>query len=150
MKKIIALRGAGGTGKTSTIRLLHNILLANGYERIYSTFEIKKDFLAVFSKGGKRIGVSSSGDTYDIVKENLDYLISQDCSYCICACHTTDRKRGGIKRGTNTAIDSFIDYDKEYVDKVYEEDEQKQAEVNQNDAERLLRKLDSLCLMPLV
>lgn len=153
MKKIIALRGAGSTGKTSTIRLLYNMLLANGYEYIYSTFENegrKKDFLAVFIKDGKKIGISSMGDLHDIVKDNLENLITQDCIYCVCACRTSDRKKGGIIRGTNAAIDSFVNFAKEYVDKTIEKETGKRAEVNQNDAERLFWKLDSLCLMPLV
>ena len=142
---IIALRGTSRRGKTHTIGMLRNILLQRGYQLIEDTFEkVEKDFISIFTKDDKLIGISSSGDLYEIVKSNLDYLISRGCTSCICACHTRDNERRGIIRGTNAAINSFVDFDREFVDKTIENDEDKQDNVNQADAVILFTKLDSL------
>lgn len=142
---IIALRGTSRRGKTSTIGMLRNILVHRGYQLIEDTFEkVERDFISIFTKGDKLIGISSSGDLYDIVKRNLDYLISRGCTYCVCACHTRDNEINGIILGTNAAINSFVDFDREFVDKTIEKDKAKQDDVNQADALILFTKLNSL------
>jgi len=79
MKKIFALRGKGNSGKTATIRILHDLLLKNGFQLINSNFSINGwDFYSIFQKNNKLIGITSSGDTFDLVFNNLDNLINSD------------------------------------------------------------------------
>lgn len=55
MSRIIALKGRGNSGKTTTISLLPNILLANGYSRVAGMFQQHgSDFLGVFENGKQR------------------------------------------------------------------------------------------------
>jgi hypothetical protein len=104
MKKIIALRGIGDSGKTTTIWVLREILPARGYPRVPGSFvDHGKDFSEVFDWNGVLVGVTSAGDSYDLVQGRLQELIDQGCQILICACRSFDR--GG--HGTNAAINTF-------------------------------------------
>ena len=137
---IIALRGIGGSGKSTTIRLLHNTLLQNNYELVSHPINNTGDFSAIFTKNGKIIGITSSGDTYDKVKSKLDALINAQCIYCVCVCRTFDR----AGHGTNAAIDSFTNFEKEYIEKTFENVVDQQSVVNQNDAQVIFNRLQEL------
>ena len=144
--KIFALRGKGDTGKSTTIRILHSILLDNGYSLVETNLPpVRGDFRSVFSKNNVLIGITSSGDTFDLVYDNLDYLIRFGCTICVCACRTYDR----TYHGTNAAIDEFNNYEKEYIDKNFTErnaSEAQQLLVNQNDAQRVFLSLNALVM----
>ena len=135
MNTIIALRGRGNSGKSSTIRLLYNLLLLNRYQLISSNFNATGgDYIAVFSKNGKLIGVTSSGDTYDLVHDRLEELVNSNCNICVCACRTFDR----IPPGTNAAIIEFTNYTNQFVEKTVDDSDATQATTNMNDARNLL------------
>lgn len=112
MNRILALRGRAGSGKTTTIRLLHRMMERNGFTLIATTYsETGGDFRTVFERDGLRIGVSSRGDTFDDVRNDLNWLMKQRCTILVCACRTSDRPNGrGITRGSNAAIDGFTDF----------------------------------------
>lgn len=139
---IIALRGKGNTGKSTTIRLLHGVLIQNGYQVVSTTFNPQGgDFRTLFSKNGKLIGITSSGDTYDLVHDNLHALINAGCTICVCACRTFDR--GG--HGTNAAIDTFLPtYQKQYSDKTIAATPGQEQGANQNDCQTLFETVDAL------
>jgi hypothetical protein len=72
---ILALKGKGGSGKSTTIRLLRELLIDRGY----SSFETycnpeTYDFVDILSNGTHTIGLTSSGDTYDILDRMLNIL----------------------------------------------------------------------------
>ena len=107
MNTIIALRGKGNSGKSTTIRLLYDILLQDGFQLIQSNFQIEGgDFIAVYSKMSNLIGITSSGDTYDLVYDHLQNLLNSNCNICVSACRTFDR----IPPGTNAAIIEFKNF----------------------------------------
>lgn len=100
MKKIIALKGKGNVGKSTTIRdELYPLMLENGFEKIQSIGEPNTDIYAILEKDNIRYGITSSGDTYDHVINNLTDLNNEGCQIMVCACRT----RGG----THTALKSF-------------------------------------------
>lgn len=141
MKTIIALRGKGNSGKSTTIRILHDLILSNGYQQISSNFRGDGgDFTAIFSKKGKLIGVTSSGDTYDLVHDHLQELVSSDCDICVCACRTFDR----IPPGTNAAIIEFTNYRNQFVEKTLDNNTATQRQTNMNDASTLLLRIDEM------
>lgn len=141
MNTIIALRGRGNSGKSSTIRMLYDLLLQNRYGLISSNFNATGgDYLAVFSKNGKFIGVTSSGDTYDLVHDNLEVLVNSNCTICVCACRTYDR----IPPGTNAAIIEFTNYSNLFVDKTVDGNEATQAATNRADAINLFTIIDGM------
>lgn len=132
MKKIIALRGRASSGKTSTIRLLPAFLLANGYSLIDGSMPppTKGDFSAIFEKGEMKIGVTSAGDSHDLVHIPLKHFVDKGCDVCVCACRTCDRG----PRGTNLAVNSFPSYPPQFVDKTIAPSQPQEPVVNQADA----------------
>lgn len=113
-KTIIALKGKGGCGKTTTIGKLHLLLIEKGFDLLETNFSVagaNRDFHSIFIVNGIRIGISSKGDSYDDVKGDLNWLIKEKCPLLICACRTFDRKnKKGEVKGSNYAIDSYAEY----------------------------------------
>ena len=139
---IIALKGKGNSGKSTTIRLLHDLLIADDYEVVNTNFEsLGGDFRTVFSKNGKIIGITSSGDTFDLVRNNLKILVDLECNICVCACRSYDRS----DHGTNAAIDTFLPtYKKQYVDKTITTISAQQSIANEKDCQILFQAVEGL------
>lgn len=136
--KIIALQGRGNSGKTTTIKMLPDILLANGFKQVPNKMKnYGGDFLNIFQDGNKKIGITSSGDTFDLVKKRLNDLIIENCDVCICACRTADR----IPPGTIAATKNFPNYTTEYVAKSYANGTTGQLQANQDDSQVLFSRI---------
>lgn len=133
MPTIIALRGIGNTGKSSTIRILYDLLLENGFQQV-NYIDYGRDFSAIFSNNGQLIGITSSGDTYDLVHGRLQDLVNENCSICVCACRTYDR----VPPGTNAAILEFENYENQFVEKTIDYNDATQAATNTENAQQLL------------
>jgi len=141
MKTIIALRGKGNSGKSETIRILHNLLDNNDYELVRTNLENNTgDFVSIFRKNKIFIGITSSGDLYDYVHDRLEELINDGCKICVCACRSYDR----VPPGTNAAVTEFPGYTPQFVEKTYDDSENTQEETNQNDANILFEVIHSL------
>ncbi|GAA0894124.1 hypothetical protein GCM10009122_38040 [Fulvivirga kasyanovii] len=141
MGTIVALRGRASSGKTSAIRILYELLLQNGFQLVRGNFrDSGGDFLAVFSKQDKLLGVTSSGDTYDLVHDRLEELTSDNCLLCICACRTFDR----VPPGTNAAIREFVNYENRFIDKMIDTNEVSKTSTNEQDAQNLLSVINDL------
>lgn len=138
MNTIIALRGAGETGKSTTIGKLRDLLTQHGYRETWYV-PAGGDFLAVFTKEGKKIGVTSSGDTYDLVADRLTDMVNDGCEICVCACRSYDRGRG-----TNTAIAEFTNYRHQFVQKTVDRNPATQDRTNDTDAQRLFSTVDGM------
>jgi hypothetical protein len=135
MKTIIALRGRGNSGKSETIRILHSLLLQNNYQQVRSNFTpAGGDFLTVFTKKEILIGITSSGDTYDLVHDRLQELVTSNCSICVCACRTYDR----VQPGTNAAVLEFKNYVNQFVEKTIDNNVTTRLNTNTSDAQNLL------------
>ena len=106
--KIIVVKGNPNSGKTSSIRLVYDILLYLGAEidiaRKYGKIHI--DFDTELLYNGKRIAISSAGD----VLKNMHSTISkhQDCDILIMA--SRNFKQSSLEN-------VFSGYDVEYIDK---------------------------------
>ncbi len=143
MKKIIALRGKGNSGKSSTLRILHDLLEDDkGFKKVWSKKKEKPmDFDAVFLKKDILIGITSRGDTYNYVHKHLQILVDNKCIICVCACRTVDRK----EPGTIAAIKEFKDYQHQFEDKIFNENYTKLHDTtNKNDAQKLHSILNNL------
>lgn len=130
MGRIIALQGRANSGKSTTIHLLPAILLAHGYSRVAGMYQNHGgDFLDVFENGKQRVGVTSSGDTHDLVRDRLTDLVNAKCDVCVCACRTFG--------GTHTAIDNFTGYTPQYVQKNYAATPAQELAINTVDVNNL-------------
>ena len=136
--KIIALQGRGDSGKTTTINLLPSILISNGFRQVPNKYQNHGgDFLDIYDDGNKKVGITSSGDTYDLVNDKLTDLVNEKCDVCICACRTADRK----PPGTIAATKKFPGYTNEYVAKTYATGSSGQLTTNQKDAQTLFNRI---------
>lgn len=89
MRKLIVLKGAGDTGKTTKINTLANWII-NTYS-IPNTIglypgNLLKNTFGILTIKNLRIGINSSGDTLACVKKIEK--IEKDCDIIICCCRT--------------------------------------------------------------
>lgn len=143
-KNIIALKGKGSCGKTTSIGYLHQDLLSK-YTSIETTFsKVGSDFISVFDINGEKVGISSKGDTYDDVMGDLKKLISKGCEFLICACRTYDRKNSqGVVKGSNTAIDKLTEFEPIRIPKTIAGNASEREGCNKKDANRLLQEINN-------
>lgn len=105
---LLALKGKYESGKTTTIRLFYHTLMEKGFKLeklLHGNPENpneKGDFAAILIRGDTRIGITSVGDTFDLLAGRLAELHDHKCNIYICACRSFDRGRG-----TNAAIAEF-------------------------------------------
>ncbi len=72
--KLIVLRGNPNQGKTTTLRLVYDILLYLGAQIVVPRSQGRNtdDFKTVLDYGGKRVAISSAGDLLYDVGEKID------------------------------------------------------------------------------
>ncbi|MEZ4889807.1 MAG: hypothetical protein R2779_04340 [Crocinitomicaceae bacterium] len=105
--RIIALRGRGFIGKTTTIVELADELINSGWNRVWRTMHGNGiDIVDLYSNNeGILLGVASAGDNYNEVAPALQRLVTSGATVMICACRTKDMPNAkGEIRGTHTAM----------------------------------------------
>lgn len=136
MSVILALRGRGNSGKTTTIEILHEIMIRNGYIQVPDRYRARVDFIDILSKKGKLIGITSSGDTFVRVSQRLEELTGENCNIIICACRT----RGG-------SLDALVQYEDQeirLIPKTIIRQRSRHETTNVADALRLLTMIEEL------
>jgi len=142
MNTIIGLRGKGGSGKTTRIGKLFELLKINGYEIESSSFvAIGTDFKAILFRNDIKIGISSLGDSYDLVFNALKELMDSGCTICVCACRSYDRLK---KPGTNAAITQFTNYKHKFIEKTIANNTPTIDEASSRDADVLFAEIEKL------
>jgi hypothetical protein len=139
-KNIIALRGRGGSGKTTTMNLLRGQLLALGaVEEFYlgGLGHQGRDFYGVYHIWGILIGITSEGDFYRVVASRLLFLVEKDCTAIVCTCRTRDVKRPG----TNEAVREVKGYKKALFGKTYRQKGVSEQDANLGDTRLILSRL---------
>ena len=120
MTRIIALRGRGFVGKTTTIIQLADGLGNFGWNREWRVFHGNRiDIIDLYrNDNGILLGVASAGDNYDEVASALFRLVNAGASIMICACRTRDMPNAdGEIRGTHAAMRE-ITQDITFVNKI--------------------------------
>ena len=125
MKKIvIALRGRGNLGKSSSIKEAYN-LLKQGFLINSITHEILgADIRAVLTIGNIKIGIESQGDPSSRLPASLKLFRELGCKIIICATRT--------KGATVDAVEALkhAAYEVTFLDKVGEQDDSKHITAN--------------------
>ncbi len=85
--KVIALYGAGGTGKTTTLNLLNNLINPD------NPITDGKDHRRTFTYKGKTISITTPGDGEEHIQDNIDYAQNNNCDFLV----TASRTRGAGK-----------------------------------------------------
>jgi hypothetical protein len=88
MKKVIALSGKYNTGKTSTLRKVHEDLLKLSSESIDKLKDGGADIYEVFLIEGVKVGIETQGDPSSRLPESLDKFVKHECKIIICACRS--------------------------------------------------------------
>jgi hypothetical protein len=145
MKRVIALRGIGNTGKSSTLRMLYELLVTD-YALSSNRINVRVEGLlnqsntsVIVSVNGVRIGIDSLGDRPDILAARLRELEFNACAIIVCASRTA-------KQFTTVVADlERSGYEIEWIDK-YKEGKTKTdwAAINRRVAEDILSKIEDL------
>jgi esterase/lipase superfamily enzyme len=140
--KAIALKGRGDSGKSTTLAQLYFRLLDNeAFSLLHTTYTKPKwDFRAVFEIWDLKIGITTKGDTYDIVTDDLKWFQKEGIDICICACRSKDM----TDKGTNSAVREYTDSPPNYILKTVAHKEEDFEKANKKDSERLFTALDRL------
>ncbi len=141
-EKIVALKGKGGIGKSTTLNLLPDQLKSLGWKELSNKKHGNKlDFIAVYSKKDILLGVSTAGDNYREVSLGMRKLRIAKCSVFITACRSFDRINNITKerKGTHSAMRELTS-NITFVNKTIEPNENiaRRNEVNKNDIERII------------
>lgn len=134
-RRIIALRGRGGIGKTTTINLLVDELVTRGWRRESRVFhgngvDITDVYVGV---DGVRLGVASAGDNFREVNDALKILSGARCETVICACRTRGATHDAMRKYSNNIT---------FVNKtIVTDSDGDRAQTNDSDANRILGNL---------
>lgn len=135
--RIIALRGRGGCGKSKTIIRLRGLLIKAEFKSNGKLFNPKtKDFVDILERENTIIGITSSGDSEDILERHIERMLDFNPQLIVCACRTSGKTNAFIDR---TSGNNALYFEKQVEDKNPELQEQ----VNANDANTLFNQIIS-------
>ncbi len=149
--KILALWGKGSKGKTTTLNLLTE-LLSNNFTEInnqkYPTVSKTNDNCYIVTYKGKKIGITTRGDTKEVLEKDFEWL-GKCCDLYICASRSKSSTVWFIE---NLASDGDIfwvskatvsqEKNNGYVTTLFIENQQNRA--NQKQAEFLVEFIDEM------
>lgn len=110
MKKIIALYGSGGKGKTTTLNLL--IELLSGKKR-------KGDGQVLIPYRDKNIAITTGGDKKDIVEGNIGFFVKQAGDILVTATRTKGGPQDALKEHAKKIGTDVIWIGKNYSDSLH-------------------------------
>ena len=90
--KVICIYGKHESGKTETIRMIHNLLKEKGKVLLHQPNG--EDFASVIQLGEKRVGIISVGDSKDDIEKGYEIIKDFNCTIIIRAA----RSRGETKK----------------------------------------------------
>ena len=121
MFKTIALSGVSDKGKTTCLQkvighfkkeelvdLLHGS--TEDLDKIFkkqivlSNKNCSKDFIAVFEKHGKRIGITTYGDSVEALDDAFSRMQPYNCQVYVCACHPHGKTIDFVKKESEDFI----------------------------------------------
>lgn len=115
MEKIIVLYAAANRGKTTTLKILMELLTL--VSESYNVWQ-DKDACGWFVINGKKISVCSAGDDETVVKDNIENY--KDCDIFVCASRT---KGGSVNEIEKLAKREKVEID--WVEKIDDESKNK-------------------------
>lgn len=88
MKKlVIANRGAGYIGKSSSVRAVYHLLKDKGHKLLVEEWQ-GEDIKAIFEVNGVKVGVESQGDPSSQMGETMEKYVEAGCDIIVTACRT--------------------------------------------------------------
>lgn len=136
MKKIIALRGAKKSGKSTVINVLRQVMI----DKKYLILQDKKkrgsfDFHFFPEVNGIRVGITTYGNTKDELRVRLIEFLKARCEVIICC----TPPKGAIPH----LLECIPGFAPEYLEKTVAATTDKEDAANLKDAKILLQKIEA-------
>lgn len=90
-KLVIANRGAGGIGKSASVKAVYYLLKSKGYQLISETWQYEEeigDIKAIFDINGVKVGIESQGDPGYDMEKTMEEFVGTNCDIIITSCRT--------------------------------------------------------------
>lgn len=85
MEKCVVIYGKASVGKTETLKNLITLIKRDGY-RIHKEEDRGDDRVLVAEVRGKKVGITSRGDSMDILNDDFEWM--GECDLYVCASRT--------------------------------------------------------------
>ena len=85
MEKCVVIYGKASVGKTETLKNLIALIKRNGY-KIHKEEDRGDDRVIVAEVRGKKVGITSRGDSMDILADDFEWM--GECDLYVCASRT--------------------------------------------------------------
>lgn len=133
-RKVIALRGRGNSGKTTTMWRVHELFTGDRWEVTREIFNPDTgDFVDVLTKGKKKFGITSSGDDVTILTRQFGRMLDYNPPLVVCACRSWGQ--------TNDFIDEHSNGRTIYIDKTVVDNPARERAANESDAQTLYARI---------
>lgn len=100
MKKVYVLYGKRDCGKTESLKMLIDILIADGYKVVdYKKYGTDDVWATLIDDDGTKIGITSCGDSQDILETVFENFT--DCERIVCAARSDGKTHDAIKSLTS-------------------------------------------------
>lgn len=86
-KLVIANRGAGYIGKSSSVRSVYQLLKDNGHKLLVEEWQ-GEDIKAIFEINGVKVGIESQGDPDSQMEPTMEAFVATGCEIIVTACRT--------------------------------------------------------------
>jgi hypothetical protein len=132
MKTLIALRGAGNRGKSTTLSALIELIKAAYPNAKVEETRYKIDVTVVITIGKDKVGVETQGDPNSRLERSLKTFTDIGCKVIVCACRSFGRTVEIVNEAASRG------YQVKWVEKASLQDIAKQAAANRACARELL------------
>lgn len=99
-KTIIGIYGPSGQGKSSTIKRVCQLILANFPAASHNpiTIDYSVDIFVVITIGKVTVGIESQGDPNSRLAESLKEFVNQNCDLIVCATRTSGQTVHAVEK----------------------------------------------------
>ncbi len=101
-RKVIALWGRAQSGKTSTLKIVHDTLLHMSHEVLFENTDDGRDVMKIFSINGLKVGLESQGDPGSRLGRSLQEFKKHDCTVIICATRSKGETQDLVRKLKST------------------------------------------------
>ena len=98
-KLVIANRGAGGIGKSASIKAVYALLKEKGFQAVLEEWQYQEDsdIKAIFDIKGVKVGIESQGDPECDMERTMEEFVKDGCGIIVTACRTKSTTFKAVK-----------------------------------------------------
>jgi hypothetical protein len=95
---IFAIRGKSNIGKTTTIKIIYDLLKSKYPNAIIEELIIAVDIKVIITINNIKIGIESQGDPNGRLEKSLKYFVDSKCNIIVCGARTRGMTNDWIKK----------------------------------------------------